>query len=120
MVSILIGNRLSKVLTVAGRSSFDRGETPAAPQAESQEVAPMASVVLPGTPGGMGATSGLLVVESRGGFLAGADTIQRLPGRATVLAGFIGTSSMTQPPTEVAITESMSRFTRIAHAAGAG
>jgi len=79
----------------------------------------MASVVPLGTPGGMGAASGLLVVGSRDGSLVGADTVPRLPGRATVMAGFIGTSSMARPPTEVAITESMRRFTRIAHAAKA-
>jgi predicted TIM-barrel enzyme len=36
-----------------------------------------------------------------------------------VMADSIGTSSMAQLPTEVAITESMRRFTRIAHAANA-
>jgi predicted TIM-barrel enzyme len=79
----------------------------------------MASVVLPGTPGGMGAASGFLGVGSRGGSLVDADPATRLPGRAAVMADSIGTSSMVQLPTEVAITESMRRFTRIAHAANA-
>jgi hypothetical protein len=119
LVSILIGNRLSKVRTVAGRSSFDRSETPAAPHVESQEVAPMASVVLLGTPRSMGSASGHLVVGFRDGPRIDADTALRLPGRAAVMADSIGTSSMAQLPTEVAIIESMRRFTRIAHAAKA-
>ncbi len=48
-----------------------------------------------------------------------ADDIECLPGRAAGMAGSIGASSMERLPTEVAITESMRRFTRIAHAAKA-
>jgi hypothetical protein len=79
----------------------------------------MTSVVPLGTAGGMGAASGLLVVGSRNGSLVGADTVPRLPGRATVMAGVIGTFGPARPPTEVAIIESMRRPIRIANAAKA-
>jgi hypothetical protein len=82
---------------------------------ELQEVVPMASVVLLGTLGTKGA--GYETLPDRARRLA--DDTLCLHGRATGVAGLFGTSNLERLPTEVAITESMRRFTRIAHAAKA-
>jgi predicted TIM-barrel enzyme len=79
----------------------------------------MASVAALGIPGSTSAQSGCLVAGAHGRLLAEADDTMRLPGCATGLAGFFGASSMERLPTEVAITDSMRRFTRIAHVAAA-
>jgi hypothetical protein len=117
MVPILIGNRLSKVRTLVRRSTADRREAAAAPRAEPQEVAPLASVVALGTPGSTSAELGRLVAEAHRRLLAEADDTPRPPGRAAGLAGFFGASSTNRLPTEVAITDSMRRFTLSAHVA---
>jgi predicted TIM-barrel enzyme len=57
------------------------------------------------------------VAGDRDRLLAEADDTLRVPGCATGLAGSCGASTMERLPTEVAITDSMRRFTRIAHVA---
>ena len=79
----------------------------------------MASVVALGTPGSTSAEFWCLVEEAHDRPLAEAGDTLRLSGCATGLAGFFGASSMDRLPTEVAITDSMRRFTRIAHVAAA-
>ena len=79
----------------------------------------MASIVALGTPGSRSAEFECFVAETHCGLRAEADDTLRHPGCATGPAGFFGASSTERLPTEVAITESMRRFTRIAHVAAA-
>ncbi len=77
----------------------------------------MASVMASGTPGlrtPPPRARGRSLVRQP---LAGADDIERQPGCAAGMAGFFGASSMEGLPTEVAITESMRRFTRVVEVA---
>jgi predicted TIM-barrel enzyme len=79
----------------------------------------MACVVAPGTPGSTSAESRRLVENVHDRPIAEADNTLRLTGCATGLAGILGASSMERLPTEVAITDSMRRFTLLAHVATA-
>jgi predicted TIM-barrel enzyme len=79
----------------------------------------MASVMVLGTPGPVSPESTRLVADLLGRPLGEPDDIRSLPGFAAGMADFFGASSMERLPTEVAITESMRRFTRVADAAKA-
>jgi predicted TIM-barrel enzyme len=79
----------------------------------------MAFVMVLGTRGHRSPGPARLVAELAGPRCAEADDTWRLPGCAAGTAGVFGASSMERLPTEVAITESMRRFTRIARAARA-
>ena len=79
----------------------------------------MAGAVVLGTPGPTGATSERLFAELPRLAFAEVDDTHRLPGPAAGTAGFFGARSGERLPTEVAITENMKRFKRIARAATA-
>jgi len=61
-----------------------------------------------------------IIALCHGGPIAEPDDAQYVLDHTTGVAGFFGASSMERLPTEVAITENMRRFKRIARAAAAG
>ena len=60
-----------------------------------------------------------IIALCHGGPIAEPEDAQYILDHTTGVAGFFGASSMERLPTEVAITENMKRFKRIAHTAGA-